>query len=589
MEKNTNNFLNTNDFIKNLKISVKILLAVMLIFVVAIVAQVISLVYQRKAQDTADRVVNGNVEDLIAYSDAYTFILSMDGLAAKYYLAEEAEVREQYKTIIDSCQSQARDSILLLQESMKNTENAETVTALLEEYDEYYSKLEEGITISDAGKGKQAYAMFLSEMEPITVKIYEKLRGLNTYNKTLAENLVDSLEVNKRSALIATAVSFLITVLITLAVWIFIHISLVKPTIRARKALQLITKDIENGKGDLTKRISVESNDEIGELVQGINSFIDELQKTISDIQYVSQDLRKNFNVFETGIRKVIDSVADNSAAMEEMSAGMEETASNIEEVNASTTDINNLIQVITGKADKGVNLAEEISTRAGDLKKTSADAQESTKHVLRDIGQNVKVTIEKSKEVEQINVLTNTILDITSQTNLLALNASIEAARAGEQGKGFAVVAGEIGHLAARSKETANQIQEISNSVIEAVRELAADSNRMLEFVESRVINDYSVMVETGEKYDSDAKTVDQIMNEFRNTARQLEESMNSIVKAIDSVTIIISESSNNAQNVAENSESLYKDVERFQNALTESSDSVENLNSAVVKFKNI
>ncbi len=578
-----------NNFLKNLKISKKILIAVLLIFIAAISSQVISVIHLQKAQNTADKIANENIGDLIAYSDAYSFILSMDGLAAKHYLAENAEVKEQYKTIIDSCATEARASILLLQESMKDTENTETIAVLLEEYDEYYSKLEEGLEMSDAGKGEQAYSMFLSEMEPITVSIYEKLRGLNTYNKALAENLVNSLNVNRRSALIVTAVSFLVTIFITLAVWMFIRASLVKPTIRAKKTLLDITKDIEEGRGDLTKRIDVESNDEIGELVQGINSFIDKLQNIISDIHYVSQDLKENFSVFEMGISKVIDSVADNSAAMEEMSAGMEETAANIEEVNITTSDINNLLQAITSKANKGVNLAEEISTRAENLKHTSATAQETTQNILQDIGQNVKVTIEKSKEVEQINVLTDTILNITSQTNLLALNAAIEAARAGEQGRGFAVVAGEIGHLAARSRETANQIQEVSNSVIEAVRDLAADSNRMLEFVESRVMNDYVAMVETGEKYDRDAKTVDQMMIEFRDTASQLEKSMDGIINAIDGVATIISESSNNAQTVAENSESLYKDVELFQDALKESSSSVENLNNAVVKFKNV
>jgi methyl-accepting chemotaxis protein len=185
--------------------------------------------------------------------------------------------------------------------------------------------------------------------------------------------------------------------------------------------------------------------------------------------------------------------------------------------------------------------------------------------------------------------MLTNTILDITSQTNLLALNASIEAARAGEQGKGFAVVAGEIGHLALRSRETANQIQEVSNSVIDSVRELADDSNRMLQFVNSHVINDYSMMVETGEKYDMDAKTVEQIMNEFYKTAGSLDKSIESIVKAIEGVTSIIGESSHNAQIVAENSEKLFKDVEAFRNALAESSGSVSNLNNVIFKFKNI
>lgn len=576
-------------FLQNLKISQKILLSILLIFIISVASQVMSDVYLQKAQNTAEVVTRDNIGDLIAYSDAYTFILSMDGVAAKYYLSEDTTVREQYKAIINSCSEKARASILLLQESMKDTENAESIAELLNEYDEYYSKLETGIQISDAGNGQQAYSMFMSEMEPITIRMYEKLRVLNTYNKTLADDLLASLASDKRAAMTIIILSLLLTLVITIAVWFFIHVNLVKPTIRAKKTLQLITQDIEEGRGDLTKRIRVEANDEIGELVQGVNSFIDKLQQTISDIHIVSQDLKKNFQVFESGISKVIDNVSDNSAAMEEMSAGMEETAANIEEVNVSTSDVTQLLHTITNKADTGVQLAEEISTRAADLKQNSVAAQDSTKYILEDISQNVKVTIEKSKEVEQINMLTNTILDITSQTNLLALNAAIEAARAGEQGKGFAVVAGEIGHLAIRSRETANQIQEVSNSVIEAVRELTADSNRMLDFVESRVMNDYATMVETGIKYDQDAKTVDQIMSEFRITANQLEKTMNEIMRSIDGVSTIINESSNNVQTVAGNSENLFKDIELFQNALKGSTQSVENLNQAVIVFKNI
>jgi methyl-accepting chemotaxis protein len=577
------------NFLQSLKISQKIILSILMIFIISIASQIMSDIYLQKAQKTADIITRDNIGDLISYSDAYTFILSMDGVAAKYYLTEDAAVREQYKAIIDSCSEQARASILQLQESMKNTENTEAIAELLKEYDEYFGNLEEGIQMTDAGNGQQAYSMFMSDMEPITIRMYEKLRNLNTYNKSLADNLLGSLNADKNVAMVIIVLSFVLTLAITIAVWLFIHANLVKPTIRAKKALQLITQDIEEGCGDLTKRIKVEANDEIGELVQGINSFIDKLQKTISDIHFVSQDLKRNFQVFETGISKVIDNVADNSAAMEEMSAGMEETAANIEEVNVSTSDVTQLIHTITNKADKGVTLADEISTRAAELKQNSVAAQDSTKYILQDIGQNVKVTIEKSKEVEEINMLTDTILDITAQTNLLALNAAIEAARAGEQGKGFAVVAGEIGHLATRSRETANQIQKISNSVIDAVRELAADSNRMLEFVESRVMKDYAEMVETGVKYDRDAKTVDQIMSEFRSTAEQLEKTMYEIMRSIDGVATIINESSNNVQTVAGNSENLFKDVELFQDALKDSTQSVENLNQAVVIFKNI
>ncbi len=94
---------------------------------------------------------------------------------------------------------------------------------------------------------------------------------------------------------------------------------------------------------------------------------------------------------------------------------------------------------------------------------------------------------IEKSKSVEKINVLSEAILKITEQTNLLALNAAIEAARAGEAGKGFSVVAEEIRKLAEESNNTANEIQEITKIVVNAVENLANNSNKILTFIDGK------------------------------------------------------------------------------------------------------
>lgn len=102
----------------------------------------------------------------------------------------------------------------------------------------------------------------------------------------------------------------------------------------------------------------------------------------------------------------------------------------------------------------------------------------------------------------EKINELTNNILNIASQTNLLALNASIEAARAGEAGRGFAVVADEIRNLAENSRDTANDIQNISVLVTEAVRVLSENAEEMLKFVGTDVIKDYDGFVDVVNQY---------------------------------------------------------------------------------------
>ena len=109
---------------------------------------------------------------------------------------------------------------------------------------------------------------------------------------------------------------------------------------------------------------------------------------------------------------------------------------------------------------------------------------------------------IEDSNSVNQVDNLTNDILNIASQTNLLALNASIEAARAGDAGKGFAVVASEISQLAAASQEAANNIQSINAIVITAVHNLADNANGLVEYMNEKILQEFQKFVESGGAY---------------------------------------------------------------------------------------
>lgn len=165
---------------------------------------------------------------------------------------------------------------------------------------------------------------------------------------------------------------------------------------------------------------------------------------------------------------------------MLKINAAMEEVASHTESLNNQSVSVYQAMEQIVGEANSGSEFAKEIKERADELRESGQKRRMVTGEMASDINKLLQSSLEKSKDVEKINALTNDILDISSQTNLLALNASIEAARAGEIGKGFAVVADEIRNLADSSRETANHIQEISSEVTSSVRELAENANKM-------------------------------------------------------------------------------------------------------------
>ena len=203
------------------------------------------------------------------------------------------------------------------------------------------------------------------------------------------------------------------------------------------------------------------------------------------------------------------------------------------------------------------------------------------------DINNLLQTSLEKSKDVEKINALTDEILEISSQTNLLALNASIEAARAGEVGKGFAVVADEIRQLADSSRETANNIQGISREVTSSVAELAANANQMLSFIQNEVLPDYENMVNTGNQYSDDAGRVDDIMIQFAGSATQLKNTMHDMATLIQEIAETINDSSLQVSEVSESVNTLTESMSDIKSSIQITEDVSYRLEGEVAKFK--
>lgn len=365
--------------------------------------------------------------------------------------------------------------------------------------------------------------------------------------------------------------------------------SIAKPARKASSHLGQIIDKIEKNEGDLTERIDVSTQDEVGELVRGVNSFMDQLQGIMQKIQRESVHMDELVNNITGGINDSNENASSVSATMEELSASMEEVAATLDQITVGTQEILNASQNMRNKASSGADFVKEVKDRAVEIREQTLESKNTTSQMIFDIRLLLEKAIENSRSVEKINGLTAEILNISSQTNLLALNASIEAARAGEAGRGFAVVADEISVLAGNSRDTANNIQSISALVTEAVENLAKSANDMLEFIDTTVLTDYDKFVNVANIYHNDADSMDDILREFYNNAQELANTMSGMTEGIDGINIAVDESAQGVTVAAQSTGHLVEALGAIKAEADTNREISQQLQEEVQRFKNI
>ena len=476
-----------------------------------------------------------------------------------------------------------------LQEIINKLDNSE-IQAAYETYYSVYNSYSENAskTLGTDSNDADSFLQSTQSGSNITEQLDEPYSTLYSLIDDEVNNASTALDnqftLSDRANIIIFAILMATGIIIILAI-----LKIVRPLQSANGQLSKIISDIDSSKGDLTSRININSHDEVGELVDGINLFIEKLQEIMKSIRSHSENILVSSKEITDKINESGNNTNEVSATMDEIAAAMQEISATVEELSSGSENIFESIIHLTDKINDGNVLTKDIQSRSLNYKTEIENEKTNAVAIINEIKNTLEQSIENSKEAAQIQSLTENILQIASQTNLLSLNASIEAARAGEAGKGFSVVAAQISELAESSRTIAKNIQEISTLVTESVTGLSSDSKKLLEFVNNDVLTDYDKFVAISDNYYNNAVNVNNILEEFTNGTSALKTTMSEMNHGINDISTTIEESANGTNDISSRIRNIASSVEAIKSQTAENQSIGNELKKNVEVFKNI
>lgn len=573
-------------FFNNLGIRVKVLIPIILLAAMVVFANIVNLDNLESMMKQSNEITGNYAKNMSLIGDISKDFESMHRVIYAHCLTEDysrkSSLTSEYQRLIMNITQTCNE----FEKNLRTEKDIENYQAFNTNFQEYIKIFKEAIELSDAGEKEDAIAYANGDLTRLGTAISKNLEVIINANM---ENMNQSIDVQKEihdsSKVISVAGLAVAVVIVVLSAIICIFV-IINPMRAMTKSLKDIIKDIDENHGDLTARLKVRGKDEIGQLSQGINMFIETLQE-------IMRKITDNTEQMSVVVDKVVSSVStangnsyDTSSVMEELSATMEEVASTVTNVTENADHVGENVSDLATAANDLLDYADQMKARAENLRQTAVDNKNNTDHVINDIITTLRQAINDSQSVDKVNQLTEEILNISSQTNLLALNASIEAARAGDAGRGFAVVADEIRQLADSSREAANNIQTINSMVVRAVRELIESSNTIIDYIHENVLPDYDNFVASGKQYSDDAVHVNEIVLQFNQMSEELNHLVIGITEAMDGITTAVDESANGITSAAANTQELAENIDKIAKEMNTNSQIAEELKSEADRF---
>lgn len=543
--------------VKNLKISVKLTLLVVVMILGLVATSVISLMFMSTINNNTTEIAKNWLPSAIAAEEINTAVSDIRTQEFKHVVLQDAkemaEVNQKLDQLAEEFTKMYQNYLLLI----RNDTDRQLINDIKTKWDSYLAEGDEMIQLSAANKTEEALEIMLGKHKNNFDELTAKCLELVKFNNDGSDAANKQADIAYVLAQKMTIISLVVIALITIVLALYIIRSVTKPV----SEIDHVARKIADG--ELNESIHYQSKDELGMLAANFNktvsrlqnyvNYIDEISAVLNDVangnlafqltysyegefakvkhalEHISSSLSQTLTQINQSAEQVASGSDQVSSGAQALSQGATEQASSVEELAATINEISGQVEQNAANAKDADEKAKSVGLKAG----KSSESMQDMLTAMADI----------SNSSSEIGKIIKTIEDIAFQTNILALNAAVEAARAGEAGKGFAVVADEVRNLASKSAEASkNTAALIENSLraVENGKTIADETAQSL----SDVVNGVNVVSGT--------------INQISEASVQQASSIYQVTQGIDQISRVVQTNSATAEESAAASEEL-------------------------------